>query len=58
MQGEAVRSGTHRLVFHKYFRIHHLAPALAFLLLGDADVQEKVMAVINPAIEFIDKNSK
>ncbi len=55
IQGDAVRTGTHKLVFHKFFRKHHLAPALSFLLLDDDDVQEKIAEVLEPVTRFVEK---
>lgn len=56
MQGEAVKAGRHRLVFHKYFRRHHLAPALSFLLLDEEKIQQTVDDIVNPVFQYIGKN--
>lgn len=54
MQGSAVRAGVHKLVFHNYFRRHHLAPAIAFGLSLEETVQKTVNEAIDPLVVLID----
>lgn len=50
MQGMAVRMNQHLPVYHWSFRIYHLAPALAILLLRNKQFEE----VIDSIAEDID----
>ena len=55
LQGSAVRTNTHELVYHFRPRIFHLAPALSYLLCTNRNVLiDFVDPVVNPIVNFID----
>ena len=55
LQGSAVRTNTHELVYHFRPRIFHLAPALSYLLCTkDNAIIELVDPIVNPIVDFID----
>jgi hypothetical protein len=53
-----VRSNSHIPIYHANLRIHHFAPAAAYLLLQQKDIRATVDRVVEPlldGVDFLDK---
>jgi hypothetical protein len=55
LQGSAVRSNKHVLIYHYGFRPRHLAPAIAMLLAQDEEVQNALRDIVRPSADFYRK---
>ena len=42
LQGTAVKSNNHLLIFHTMFKLHHFTPAIVYFLFLDLDFQKYV----------------
>lgn len=62
LQGNAVRTGSHLLVYHTAFKVHHLAPAVAIVLLQQKDVREALCEwtdwAVDPAVSTVEACEK
>ncbi len=55
LQGTAVRTWTHTLVYHNSLKLYHSSPAIAFLLLQHPVVIEYVDHIVEPTVCMLEK---
>lgn len=62
LQGNAVRSVSHLLIYHTAFKVHHLAPAVALVLLQQKDVHQGLCEwadwAVEPAVGVVEQCEK
>lgn len=58
LQGSAVRTWTHQVVFHNSLKLHHLSPAIAFFLVQQPDIVRYVDFCVDPLVDVVENVKK